>query len=51
MTLENLSDIPADLILDMRTENEAPECPDGIGCLAITPIDKEEDESILKSIH
>lgn len=33
MTILNRSEIPAELILDMRTEEENPECPDGIGCL------------------
>lgn len=40
MTLINKSEIPAELILDMRTEEENPDCPDGIGCLQITPIDE-----------
>lgn len=30
MSLVNKSDIPAELILDMRTEEENPDCPDGI---------------------
>ncbi|KAL4497051.1 hypothetical protein ABPG72_002207 [Tetrahymena utriculariae] len=50
MSLINRSEIPAELILDMRTEEENPDCPDGIGCLQITPLD-EGDESILKSVH
>lgn len=50
MTLLNQSKIPAELLLDMRTEEENPECPDGIGCLTITPLD-EGDESVLKSVH
>jgi len=33
MTLVNNSIIGATLVLDMRTEEENPECPDGIECL------------------
>jgi hypothetical protein len=34
----------------MRTEEENPDCSDGIGCLRITSLD-ETDESVLKSLH
>ena len=37
MTLINNSSISAELILDMRSEEENPDCPDGIECLNITP--------------
>lgn len=50
MTLVNTSAIPAELILDMRAENENPDCPDGIECLAVTP-GTDMDESVLKSVQ
>ena len=49
MTLINNSSISAELILDMRSEEENPDCPDGIECLNITPLD-ELDETVLKSV-
>jgi len=33
----------------MRTEDERPDCPDGIECLTVTPLE-EMEESILKSV-
>jgi hypothetical protein len=47
MTVTNKSKIPADLILDLRTDDENPNAPDGIECLEIIALDKA-DESILK---
>jgi hypothetical protein len=35
MTLINKSSIPAELVLDLRHEDENPEAPDGIDCLDI----------------
>lgn len=50
MTLVNNSTIAADLILDLRSEGENPEAPDGIECLEVKPAD-DADESMLHSVH
>lgn len=50
MTVVNNSLIPADLVLDLRTEEENPQAPDGIECLEIKPHD-EADDSLLHSVH
>lgn len=50
MTISNNSIIPAELVLDMRTDEENPSAPFGIDCLEIKPWD-EDDESILHSVH
>jgi hypothetical protein len=48
MTVINNSSIPADLILDLRTDIENP--PDGLDCLDVKPAD-DADESLLHSVH
>lgn len=50
MTIQNLSNIDAELMLDMRGEDQNPDCPDGIDCLAITPVE-DLDESVFKVVH
>ena len=50
MTVVNNSSISADLVLDLRTEEENPLAPDGIECLEIKPCD-DADESLLHSVH
>lgn len=35
MNIINTSNIDAELLLDMRTEDENPDCPDGIECLSV----------------
>ena len=50
MTLVNNSAIAADLILDLRSEGENPDAPDGIECLEVKPAD-DADESMLHSVH
>lgn len=35
LTLVNSSEIPAELILDLRTQDENPDAPDGIDCLDV----------------
>jgi hypothetical protein len=47
MNLINESQIDAELVLDMRTEDENPDCPEGIDCLQITSLDKNLEESVL----
>lgn len=37
MTLVNSSEIPVDLILDLRPFEDNPEAPDGIDCIDIIP--------------
>ncbi|EAR97253.2 flagellar associated protein (macronuclear) [Tetrahymena thermophila SB210] len=49
MNLVNESAIEAYLVLDLRTEDENPDAPDGIDCLTIVSLDKLE-ESILKQV-
>ncbi len=47
MTVTNKSLIPAELILDLRSDDENPNAPDGIECIEVIALDKA-DESILK---
>lgn len=47
MNLVNESAIEAHLVLDLRSEEENPDAPDGIDCLSIVSLDKL-DESVLK---
>ena len=49
MTIINNSSIKADLILDMRTEVENPDAPDGIECLQIIEAGDKIDDSVLRS--
>lgn len=52
MTLVNYEEIPIDLKLDLRGEDENPEAPDGIECLQVISLGaNQNDESILKSVH
>ena len=51
MTLINHSQIAAELILDLRTEVDDREAPDGVDCLQILEADDNNDESVLKSVH
>lgn len=51
MTMVNNSSIDAEMILDMRTEEENPDCPDGIECLSIMPHNDDLEESIMKSVQ
>lgn len=50
LTLRNDSNIPADLVLDMRTDEEIEQAQPGIECL-IAEIDGEDDDSVLHSVH
>lgn len=50
MTVVNNSSISADLVLDLRSEEENPQAQDGIECLEIKPCD-DSDESLLHSVH
>lgn len=50
MTIVNFSNIDAELLIDLRGEDLNPDCPDGIDCLTITPLD-DLDESVFKVIH
>ncbi|EGR30900.1 hypothetical protein IMG5_121460 [Ichthyophthirius multifiliis] len=50
MLLVNRSDIPADLILDMRTNQELQGAQEGVECLEVQ-VDGEDEESILNSVH
>ena len=37
LTLKNESPITVDLVLDLRTEDDNPDAPDGIECLDVIP--------------
>ena len=50
MTLINESPIDAELVLDMRTEDENPDCSEGIECLQIISLDRNLDESVLQPV-
>lgn len=50
LTLRNDSNIPADLVLDMRTDEEIETAQPGIECL-VAEIDGEDDDSVLHSVH
>ncbi len=50
MNIQNFSKIPAELVLDLRGDDELPGAPDGIESLIIKPED-EGEESILKSVN
>lgn len=50
LTLTNTSNIPADLVLDMRTDEDFETAQPGIDCLT-ADIEGDDDESILHSVH
>ena len=50
MSVVNKSQISAELVLDMRGDNENPTAPDGIECLDVKMAD-EADDSFLHSVH
>ncbi|EGR27619.1 hypothetical protein IMG5_193180 [Ichthyophthirius multifiliis] len=50
-TLKNYTDIPVELIIDIRNKGDDSEESEGIDCLKINTLDEEGDESILHSIH
>ncbi|EWS70940.1 flagellar associated protein, putative (macronuclear) [Tetrahymena thermophila SB210] len=50
MSLQNNSNIPADLVLDMRTDEDYEKAQPGIECLSIE-IEGEDDDSVLHSVH
>lgn len=39
MTITNKSSISAELVLDLRTDEENPDAPDGIDCLKVRSLD------------
>ena len=51
MHLINNSPIPVELLLDLRTEDENPDAPDGLECFDVIPDEDNDAESILHSIH
>ena len=50
MTVTNNSNIPSELILDLRTGSENSLAPEGIECLEVKAAE-DADESLLQSVH
>lgn len=50
MHLVNKSQIPADLVLDLRSEEENKDAIEGIDCLEMICADENADDSILHSV-